>query len=290
MKYQLYADDASVFLSFEHDHMDDAFERMTRCIHDVEKWMSVMKLKMNSKKTEIIVLASRHSARSMGTIPVLHIGDSDVELSRVVRSLGVLLDCSLSMEEHVNSVCKAARFHLFNIYRIRDILPQKECEQLVHSFVFSRLDYGNCLLYGLPKNELRKLQLVLNSAARVVHRVPRQQHITPTLAELHWLPIDARVEFKIALMAYKALHGMGPVYLRELLQEYEPSRTLRSASSGLLVIPPVQSSYERRAFSFAAPTVWNSLPIYIRDAPSIETFKTRLQTHFYTIHYLTPVN
>jgi hypothetical protein len=172
MKFQLYADDASVYLSFERDEIDDAFERMERCIRDVEKWMSAMKLKMNSSKTEIVVLASRHSARSLGDIPILHIGDSEVELSKVVKNLGVLMDSTISLDDHINSVCKAARFHLFNIRRIRDLLPQRECEQLVHAFVFSRLDYGNGLLYGLPKNQLHKLQLIQNSAAGVVRRIP----------------------------------------------------------------------------------------------------------------------
>mgnify|MGYP001548919928 CR=1 FL=1 len=285
MKYQVYADDASVFLSFEHHQMANAFERMGNCIQEVKRWMSAMRLKMNCMKTEAIVLASRHQSCSIGNIPVLHIGDSRVEVSRVVRSLGVLLDQSLTFKDYINNVCKSARLHLYNIRRIRHLLPQKECEQLIHSFVFSRIDYGNCLLYGLPKNELHKLQLVLNSAARIVRRIPRQEHITPTLAALHWLPVATRIDFKIALLTYKALHEMAPSYLRDLLTEYEPSRLLRSASSGLLVIPPTHSALQRRAFTFAAPTVWNSLPLHVREAPSIDSFKSRLKTQFYIRSY-----
>ena len=234
---------------------------------------------------------SSYSEHHMGSIPVLQTGDSDTELSRVVRNLGVLLDCSLTFEDHVNSVCKIARFHLFNIQRIRHLLPLRECEQLVHSFVFSRIDYSNGLLYGLPKKQLHKLQMVLNSAARVIHRVPKRQHITPTLATLHWLPVVARVDFKIALLTYKALHGQAPSYLRELLRAYEPSRPLRSASLDLLCIPPsADSSYQRRAFSYAAPTVWNSLPRHVRAAPSLETFKSCLKTHYFNLHYNTVSN
>jgi hypothetical protein len=283
MRYQLYADDASVYLSFELDRMDDAFLSMSQCINEVKQWMSGMKLKMNNGKTEFVVLATRHTARTMGDIPVLHVGESQVEASNVVRSLGVLLDRTLSLDDHVNQMCKSARFHLFNISRIRNHLPTKSCEQLVHAFIFSKLDYCNGLLYGLPKKQLRKLQLVLNSAARVVRKVPKFDHITPTLQLLHWLPIPARIEFKIALMVFKARHDQAPSYLLELVHEHEPDRHLRSSESSLLRVPPLHA--DRRSFQFAAPSVWNGLPQHVRESTSVTIFKSRLKTHLFRKHY-----
>ena len=279
MGYHMYADDASVYLSFELTEVDDAFTRMSRCIADVKNWMSGMRLKMNSDKTEAILLSTRHMARTIGDVPVLYVGDSNVEASHVVRSLGVLLDQCLTFEEHVNSACKTARYHLYNIQRIRHLLPTKACEQLVHAFVFAKLDYGNALLYGLPKKTLHKLQLIQNSAARVVQRVPKREHITPVLKSLHWLPIVARIDFKIALLTYKILHGAGPAYLGDLIRAHEPPRDLRTSSQLLLQHPPRNA--DRRSFRSAAPEVWNALPLCVREAENNVSFKRQLKTFLF---------
>ena len=81
---------------------------------------------------------------------------------------------------------------------------------LVHAFITSRLDYCNALLYGLPKEQITKLQHVKNAAARVVMGIGKYSHITPVLYELHWLPVQARIQFKITLLAFKAIHSLAP--------------------------------------------------------------------------------
>ena len=88
---------------------------------------------------------------------------------------------------------------------------------LVHAFITFRVDYCNSLLYGLPSYQFHKLQRVLNASARLVCNVPRFCHISPLLRGLHWLPVKARIEFKILLITFKAIHGLAPKYLCELL-------------------------------------------------------------------------
>ena len=86
---------------------------------------------------------------------------------------------------------------------------------LVHAFVTSKLD--NCTaMYGLPKYKIQRLQNVLNSIARLVTFSRKHYHISPVLMELHWLPVEQRVEFKILLFTYKVVNGMAPDYLQDL--------------------------------------------------------------------------
>ena len=99
---------------------------------------------------------------------------------------------------------------------------------LVHVLATSKLDYCNSLLYGLPKYPINQLQRVQNAVARVVTVSPKSCHITPVLKNLHWLPIDLRIEFKILIITYKALHGLAPTYVKDLLKNYHPPRDLRS--------------------------------------------------------------
>ena len=105
----------------------------------------------------------------------------------------------------------------------------------IHAFVTSRLDYCNALLSGYPDTALNKLQLVLNTATRILTRTPTFYHITPVLASLHWLPVKARADFKVLLLTYKALHGLARTYLSDLVLPYIPTRTLRSQDAGLLI-------------------------------------------------------
>ncbi len=112
------------------------------------------------------------------------------------------------------------------------------------------------MLAGVSKTTLSKLQSVQNSAARILTGTKTSEHISPVLESLHWLPVRFRIDFKILMLTYKALHGLAPHYLSQLLSVYTPSRDLRSSDSGLLVIPPTRlRSMGDRAFSFLCSCV-----------------------------------
>ena len=166
------------------------------------------------------------------------------------------------------------------------MLSMNNAEQLVHAFMTSRLDYCNALLGGCPARLINKLQLVQNAAARVLTRTRKYDHISPVLSTLHWLPIKHRINFKILLITYKALNGLAPQYLSELLTHYNPSRLLRSQNSGQLIIPRIsKSTAGGRSFSYLAPKLWNSLPNIVREADTLCQFKSRLKTHLFGLAY-----
>ena len=109
--------------------------------------------------------------------------------SSTVRNLGAWFDSELTMNTHINKLCSAAYFHLYNLRHIWKYLSQETCEQLVHTFITSRIDYCNSLLYGLPAKQLDKIQRVQNTTTRIIFRLPKVCRITPSLFSLHWLPV-----------------------------------------------------------------------------------------------------
>ena len=159
---------------------------------------------------------------------------------------------------------------------------------MVHAYVISRMDQNNSLLLGLPNTRISRIQMVQNASARMITGARKIEHITPILANLHWLPIQKRIIFKVLLLIFKChvLH-QGPDYLKELLIPYTPLRDLRSVSQNLLVIPHANHcETQRRDFSIRGPTEWNRLPLHIRNSKTLQSFKKSLKTHLFTISYL----
>ena len=237
-------------------------------------------LKLNNSKTEFMLLQSKFAARVPA--PNIQIGCDSVVPTKSARNLGVIFDDTLSLAPHISATCRAAFFQLRKIRRIRRFLTLDATKTLVHSLISSRLDYCNSALAGLPDSELCKLQCVLHAAARLTSRCGKHDHITPILKELHWLPIQQRILFKVLVLVYKALHDLAPPYIKSLLVPYNPPRTLRSSSQGLLYEPPFDTkSYGGRAFSCYAPRAYNKLPLEICLAQTLSIFKAKLKTYLF---------
>ena len=185
-------------------------------------------LKMNRDKTDLVVLNANH--RPPPPLTSISICDELISKISTARNIGLLYDTVMSMEHPVTAVCKAGFFHRRNISRIRKYISRYTAEILVHAFITSRLDFCNSLLYGLPKKTIKRLQHVQNAAARMVALTPDHEHISPVLQELHWLPLELRIIFKILLITFKCLNVIAPSYLSDLVTRYTPRRNLRSSN------------------------------------------------------------
>ena len=199
--------------------------------------------------------------------------------------LCVIFDSAMNMVQHLNSVCRSGYYQLRNIGHIRRYLTNDATQSLVNGLVTSRLDYCNALLSGLHQTSINKLQRVQNTVARIVTRTSRYSHITPVLKHLHWLHVNYRVQLKILMHAYKALHGHAPGYISDMLKVYQPRRTLRSMDSVTLNPRARTVTYGDRKFQYLAAKLWNALPAHIREAKTLNTFKKLLKTHFFRAQF-----
>ncbi len=239
-------------------------------------------LQLNKEKTEVIAFGNKDEVLKGNA----YLDSRGQTTKNQVRNLGVILETDLSFSSHVKAVTKSAYYHLKNIARIRCFVSSQDLEKLVHAFITSRVDYCNGLLTGLPKKTIRQLQLIQNAAARILTRTRKSEHITPVLRSLHWLPVTFRMDFKVLLLVYKSLNGLGPKYIADMLTEYKPNRPLRSLGSSQLEIPRVHTKQGESALSYYATRSWNQLPEEIRCAKTLATFKSSLKTHLFSCAFV----
>ena len=205
LQYHMHADDCQIYTIFSSvdSNGTDCVTNMVALICDIRGWYADNKLKLNDDKTEMIIIWSNY--RPIPKLPGLHVGSSIITPAPHVKNLGVIIDSKFTMEQHINSVMRAAFFKIREISYYRRLLTPPCAKTLIHAYITSRLDYCNGLLYGFPAQQLNRVQSILNTAARLVTMTRKFVHITPILRELHWLPVCYRVQLKFT-KPYMALH------------------------------------------------------------------------------------
>lgn len=282
---QQYADDKQLFFSASADSLHSSIRQLESCLATLYSWFSHNGLALNGDKSQAITFGTRQKLRNYPSLPRISIAGTTVPLSNHIKTLGVTLDTHLTFNNHISSVCKSAFYHTRALRHIRKSLTYDMATAVATSLIQSRLDYANSLFYGISKANLNKLQRVQNSLARIVLKRHPSQSSRDLLSDLHWLPIQHRINFKLATITFKALSSQQPPYLSSLLHPYvhQSSHTLRSSSQHILAIPRCRTEFGKRAFSHSAPSVWNTIPIDIRSSPSIASFKRGLKSYFFAL-------
>ena len=263
VQFHHYADDTQLNIAMQ---SDDDLARLEKCTSAVRDWFTENGMLLNPDKSEVLLVASQRNAKKIAPGLGVSVAGAKIISSATLKSLGVTLDQSLTFDQHVQDVVKASNFHIRALRHIRPMLDREVANTIACSIVSTRLDYCNSLLYGTKVSNIKKLQRIQNSLARVVACSNLRDHITPVLKELNWLPIKQRIKYKVALVTHKVLATGQPPYLAEFMSAYKPRKPgLRSANKCQLTIPTgLGTTAGQRTFTSAAEDVWKKLPLHIR--------------------------
>ena len=215
----------------------------------------------------------------------LTIGDEVVGMNKSIRLLGVDFDDNISLKQHVNSVARKCFYTIKNMFRIRRCLDESSAKTMVCTMITSHLDYCNVILCGLPDSTLKHLTRIQRMSARFVSQRAKYDHITPTMKQLHWLPIRHRIHYKVLLLTYKSMNGLAPSYLEDLIKKRPMKRTRADGNNDLSVPRIKKTTFGGRSFAYTGATLWNSLPRELKLCSNLNQFKKDLKTYLFTKAY-----
>ena len=220
--YHVYADDTQLYCSSPSDQIHSLLDKISTSTVDINLWMSANKLKMNNEMTKILLCST--NARLKPVRPnSLKISNNIIDYSPKVKNLGMCSEDILSMDHAVSHLRKCCYLELRKIANIRSYLSDAATLKLVLSLVISKLEYCNSLFYNMSLENIHKLQLIQNHAARLVKKASKRSIAKLLLKDLHWLPVKDRIIYKIAVLVFNIINNNSSTsYLRELITVYIP--------------------------------------------------------------------
>ena len=282
-----YADDHALKASFQTGFRDEESRIITQlqqCLSNIKTWMDGNRLRMNSSKTEFLIVCSRKQLQKTNTCNLDVNGDL-INRSHSIKYLGVEVDENLNFKNQISYKCKVAMGNFYRLKQIRGILTKQSAKVLACCLVLSHLDYANALYIGLPNVEINKLQRIQNMTAKLVTNSKKYDSAKKALKDLHWLPIRQRIIYKILTLTFKCLSGDAPLYLQNLIIRRRVNRPgMRfSKAENLLEIPFTRAkTFADRSFFVAGPRLWNDLPDYLRTTNDYNEFKKLLKCFLFS--------
>jgi len=217
--HQQYADDTQLYISIQPTSIQQSVDKLQKCLRAVQSWFAHNGLTLNPTKSEAILLSTRQrldKLASLGFTSVAFDG-APIPFNEEIHTLGVTIDSQLSFNTHVDNLCRTGYYHIRGIRRIRNVISESDANALASSFVQTRLDYCNSLLFNTSEFNLNRMQRLQNCLARVVTQQSRNTSSAVILNRLHWLPVRKRVQYKIASLTHQALETGLPKRLRSII-------------------------------------------------------------------------
>ena len=200
LSVHLFADDIEINTSILPQHVHSAIFSEETCISDVKYWMIENKLQLNDEKTECLLIRPIENTQNFNCT-YLSFGHN-VIFSTTVKNLEFHFTDDTRIDAHVQDICRKAYNDIRCISSVYHLLSIDATKTLLSAFVLQIFYYCHSLFYGCPMYMVERLQKVQNSSTRLIFQFCKQNHISPHLMSLHWLPINARIEYKLSVICH----------------------------------------------------------------------------------------
>ena len=247
------------------------------------EWLRSNKLSLNALKTEFMIIGSHQRVGELGsarTLPVVRAQGNVIKRVNKTKSLGLVIDEFLTWDKHIEYIIKKIRQNLGMMKKIKGSVPKDSLVTLYKTLVEPYLRYGN-IIWGQCGNTLtEKVQRLQNKAARIISGTSFEEtNHDDLLRELNWMNVKQLISHDLAVAMFKLRNGLSPSQCTENLQtisEIHGYQT-RSVTSNDYYLQKFSQSYGQKAFTYIGAKTWNNLPIQVKNAHSLFTFKKTLK-------------
>ena len=288
MKSHCYADDTQIYLHVKPNETQTAALKIEHCLQKVHRWLASNRLRLNPSKTELMWCSSLRRANTFSA-PLVTFSGVDLHPTKSMRDLGVQIRSDTGIMDQVKTVVRSCFYQLRQLKVIKRSLNYNFLRDAAYALVLSRIDYCNSLYANSPSSMLQPMQVIINAAARIVSGRSKFHSVKDYVRDnLHWLPIQQRIKFKLCILVFKALHGMAPPYISDMCVKLELTKNyprLRSVNNCDIFVPRYKNNYASRAFHIAGPLAYNSLPSDIKTCNVFTSFRQKLKTQLFREAY-----
>lgn len=270
----LYADDTTIFTF--HKDISSLVTKLNTDLENILRWCNVNMLSINATKTKFVVFSSHQ--RSLTSIPPITFGPHCLPPSSCSSFLGILLDCNLKYLNHIAHIKKKIAYGIRILIKTRPYFTRTTLLSLYHSFVHSHITYGIVCWGNTYNTHIASLQIVQNQAIRIITCSSRFSNAKSLLHENNILTISELTKYNLGIFFYRFLNNELPqiTFSPSNLMIYS---TTRFALNNNFLIPRVRTNYGKQTVEFTSLSIWNTLPLTMKNSRSLQKFKGELKMH-----------
>lgn len=275
-KIESYVDDTKLYISFTLKDQDSAIIHLQQDLSRFAEWCCANHLLINPTKTKIMLFGTRQNLSRFNDFRVTFL-EQVLTPVKCCKDLGITLDGYLSFDDHITSLSSSLLGKLCQINRVRHLFSKRVLNVIINSLVFSQLFYCSTVWSGTTIQNIQKLQLVQNFAARILTETRKYDHISPVLENLGWLPIKDLLKLRDVTMVFKCLNGLAPTYLSSKLAKRSSVHKYSTRRASDIHLPRYKTTTAQRSFFYRAAKEWNSLTDNAKSCTSVAAFKKEVR-------------
>ena len=276
IQYNLYADDIIIYFSTSNlKSLEEIQEKINRLIKEIQNYMLLKHLKINPEKTEIMHICRKH--RLNINLNSINVNNSEIELKRMIKSIGFIIDMEFNMNEQISATIKKCNYALHCISKIRPFLDLQATKILINALVISKLEYNLELMQNNKQSDIEKFDKILRKCIRLIFKLKKRESVSTYMKTLNWLPIAERIKLKNNKIIHNSICHKTPQYIYDLFDLNENIYHTRQNNGRSLKLTKPNSEFQRKAISVYGLTIYNEIPIDIKNS---KNFNENLRKYY----------
>ena len=227
-----------------------------------------------------MIVGTQHRTKHIQPLNICIDGNNIKDVKKQIL-LGIYIDDNLRWTDHIDHLCANISSKISLLRQLSTYIPTEAQKMFYQGYILPLIDYGSSAWGTTSRSNVKRLSKLHKRTARIILNVPYDTASSVMFNTLGWPTIDKRHICNKAVLTYKALNNLMPLYITELLIPLSQThnRTLRSTSNSSLAVPRSKTAIFYGSFSCTALRWWNQLLEATKKASSLSWFKTQVK-HF----------